>query len=124
MDGGVTGAPGACPPPSPKLRPWEALLQVFQDGRTGDPHTQTHTHNFYVPGLTTGGRTIQKPKTHTVVGDEGGGSPELEGSPPAGPGAARGPADGSRGVLCGPAALPFQPPLSQAERTLGLVTAY
>ena len=85
---------------------------------------ETHTHSFYVPGLTTGGWTTQKPKTHTVVGDEGEGSPELEGSPPAGPGAARGPLrqQGCSPWACSP--YPFSLPSLRLRRTLGLVTAY
>ena len=79
---------------------------------------ETHTHSFYVPGLTTGGWTIQKPKMLRVVGDEGEGSPELEGFPPAGPGAARGPAEAAGVFSVGLQPLPFQPPLSQAEKDL------
>ena len=156
---GVTAAPGVCPSPSPKLRPWEALLVGFsgrKDGRPAhtdsqthththrhthtdthshtDSHTQTHTdththsytHSFRVPGLTHGRMDDSEAMDERVGGRCGWGEPGAGGAPLLqGPGAARGPADGSRALFSTDLQpLPFRPAPLRLRRPLGLVTAF
>ena len=91
-----------------------------------DTHTHSYTHSFRVPGLTHGRMDDSEAMDERVGGRCGWGEPGAGGAPLLqGPGAARGPADGSRALFSTDLQpLPFRPAPLRLRRPLGLVTAF